>query len=107
MRAAAESGADARPKIQVKGGVKDLLVLLLLALVLGSVIFTTVWRRVTVLEIGYSIRALEGSRDELMRQQGKMEIEKAMLSSPDRIRRIAESELGMTEPVESQLRIIR
>jgi cell division protein FtsL len=106
-RAAVHTGPDARHKVNVSGGVKDLLLVLCLALLIGSVIFLTVWRRVAFVEMGYEIRYLEGRQEALVHQIGKMEIERAMLSSPDRIRQVAGSELRMTDPSKDQVRIVR
>ena len=107
MRAAAGTRVREEQGINVRGGVRDLLNVLLLALLLGSMVFITVWRRVSFVELGYEIRTLERRESELIHLKKEMEIEKAMLSSPERVEHEARNFLGLTDPEPGQIRIMR
>jgi cell division protein FtsL len=107
MRVAAGTQVREDQDINIRGGIKDLLNILFLALLLGSMVFMTVWRRVSFLELGYEIRALERRESELIHLNKEMEIEKAMLTSPERVEHEARNSLGLTDPEPGQIRIMR
>ena len=80
---------------------------LVLVLVIGAFIFVTVWRGLAFINVGYQIRGLERKQSELLNMNRELEIERAMLSSPERVERVARERLGMMEPTPAQIRIVR
>ncbi len=106
MSVAAETKARQSERITLRGGLKDFAFALVIMVVLGSAIFLTVWRRVAFIEAGYEIRRLEGIETELLHLQHEMEIERAMLSSPERIEKVAREKFGMKEPEPGQVRVL-
>ena len=106
MTVAAETKARQSEHINLRGGLKDFAFALLIIVVLGGVIFMTAWRRVAFIEAGYEIRRLEGIESELLHLQHEMEIERAMLSSPERIEKVAREKFAMKEPVPGQVRVL-
>lgn len=88
-------------------GLRELLAGLVLVLVIGAFIFVTVWRGLAFINVGYQIRGLERKQSELLNMSRELEIERAMLSSPERIERVARERLGMMEPTPDQIRIVR
>ena len=106
MSVAAEAKARQSGRITIRGGLKDFAFALIVMLLLGGAIFSTVLRRVAFIEIGYEIRQLEKTESELLRLQHELEIEKAMLNSPERIEEVARSRFGLKEPEPGQIRIL-
>jgi len=106
MTVATDTKARQSDRIILRGGLKDFALALLVMVVLGSVIFMTVWRRVAFIEIGYEIRKLERTESELLHQKHEMEIERAMLSSPERIEKVARDRFGLREPEPGQVRVL-
>jgi len=106
MTVAANTKQGQSERIAIKGGLKDFAFALLVMAVMGTAIFATVIRRVAFIEIGYEIRKLEGMESELLNQQHEMEIERAMLSSPERIEKVARSRFGLREPEPGQIRVL-
>ena len=106
MTVAADTKTRQPERINLKGGLKDFVFALAVLAVLGTAIFTTVLRRVAFIEIGYEIRKLERTESELLRQQHELEIEQAMLSSPERIERVARERFGLREPDPGQIRVL-
>lgn len=80
---------------------------MVLVMVIGGFIFVTVWRGLAFINVGYQIRSLERKQSELLNMNRALEIERAMLSSPERVERVARERLGMIEPTPDQIRIIR
>ncbi|TNF50685.1 cell division protein FtsL [bacterium] len=88
-------------------GLRELLAGLVLVLAIGAFIFINVWRGLAFINVGYQIRGLERKQSELLHMNRELEIERAMLSSPERIERVARQKLGMIEPTPDQIRIVR
>lgn len=106
MTVAADTKHGQSERINLRGGLKDFAFALVVLAVFGTAIFATVLRRVAFIEIGYEIRRLEGAESELLHQQHELEIEKAMLSSPERIERVARDRFGLKEPAPGQIRVL-
>lgn len=86
-------------KIAVAGMIVAALILMLLGIAHVS-------RRQEVIGLGYQ---LSRATEELRRQEEenrRLRLEKATLTNPERIRRLAES-LGMTQPGPAQIRVVR
>jgi len=88
-------------------GLRELLAGVVLVLVIGAFIFVTVWRGLAFIDVGYQIRGLERKQSELLNMNRELEIERAMLSTPERVERVARERLGMIEPTPDQIRIVR
>jgi cell division protein FtsL len=106
MTVAAETKVRQSDRITLRGGLKDFGFALLILLVLGAAIFSTVWRRVAFIEAGYEIRRLESTESKLLHLQHEMDIERAMLSSPERIEKVARARFGLKEPEPGQIRVL-
>jgi cell division protein FtsL len=106
MTVAAETKIRHEDRLVAKGGLKEFAFLLLLAALIGCAVFVTALRRVAFIEMGYEIRQLERKESELLHLQKEMEIEKAMLSSPERIERIARSRFGLVDPEPGQIKVL-
>jgi cell division protein FtsL len=106
MSVVAEIKARHSEKITLRGGLKDFAMVLLVMVVLGSAVFVTVQRRVAFIDIGYEIRQLERVESELLRLQHEMEIERAMLTSPERIEKVARDRFGLKEPEPGQVKVL-
>jgi len=107
MDIATGTKAGTKGRVAVKGGLKDFVLALVIVVLAGAAIFVTVWRRVAFIDVGYEIRSLESREALLIHAQKEMEIEKAMLSSPDRIEDLARGKLGMTDPEQGQVRTLQ
>ncbi|MDF1525835.1 MAG: cell division protein FtsL [bacterium] len=106
MTTAAETKVRQSGQITLRGGLKDFAFALMVLMLLGCAIFITAWRRVAFIEVGYEIRRLEKSESEFLRLQHEMEIERAMLSSPERIEKVARARFGLREPEPGQIRVV-
>ncbi|MGD8353325.1 MAG: cell division protein FtsL [Pseudomonadota bacterium] len=107
MTVATDTKTRHSDRISLRGGLRDFTFALFVLVVMGSAIFITVSRRVAFIEIGYEIRQLEKIESELLHQQHEMEIEKAMLSSPERIEKVARDRFGMKEPEPGQIKVLK
>jgi cell division protein FtsL len=106
MTIATEAKTRQRDRVAVRGGLRDFVLALVIVTLAGCAVFITTWRRVAFIDIGYEIRSLESEESRLLHLQKEMEIEKAMLSSPERIERIARTRLGLTDPEPGQIRTL-
>ena len=106
MTVAAETKSRPAAAVAFKGGLRDFILALLVMVLIGCAVFVTVWRRVAFIEIGYEIRKLEKAETGLLHQQKELEIEKAMLSSPERIEKVARAKLGLREPDPGQIKVL-
>ena len=88
-------------------GFREYLLITLLSVCLGGAVFLSVWKGLAFISLGYEIRALERREGELIHLNQELEIEKGMLTSPERIEKIAREQLGMIDPSPEQLRVIR
>ncbi len=106
MTVAAETIVRQSERISLRGGLKDFALALLVLVLLGCAIFITAWRRVAFIDVGYEVRKLEKNESEFLHLQHEMEIERAMLSSPERIEKVARARLGLREPEPGQIRVV-
>ncbi|MCJ7499319.1 cell division protein FtsL [bacterium] len=106
MTVAAETKVRQSERISLRGGLKDFAFALLVLVLLGCAIFITAWRRVAFIDVGYEIRRLEKSESEFLYLQHEMEIERAMLNSPERIEKVARARFGLREPEPGQIRVV-
>jgi cell division protein FtsL len=69
--------------------------------------FVFVWQRVQVIKTGYEIEALKKERDALATTNKSLLIETATLTSPERVETIAKKDIGMRQPVDDQLVMVK
>jgi len=106
MTVTAETKARQSDRIALKGGLKDFALALLILALVGCAIFATATRRVAFIEMGYEIRKIEKAESELLHLQREMEIELAMLSSPERIEKVARDRFGLKIAEPGQVRML-
>jgi cell division protein FtsL len=78
-----------------------------LVLVLSAFGFVFVWQRVQVIKTGYEIEALKKERDALRTTNKSLLIETATLTSPERVEAIARKNIGMRQPQDEQLVMVK
>ncbi|MBI5682557.1 MAG: cell division protein FtsL [Deltaproteobacteria bacterium] len=71
--------------------------------VIAMVTLFYVWSRLLTINLGYEISRVELERKNLLKEKGLLNIEITSLKSPDRIDRIARTELGLVYPSQEQI----
>lgn len=104
MEIAAGAKVQRKERTALRGGLRDFFFALIIMLLAGSAVFVTVWRRVAFIDVGYEVTQLEELESRYLHLQKELEIEKAMLESPERIEKIARGRLGLTDPEPGQIR---
>jgi cell division protein FtsL len=66
-----------------------------------------VWYQITMIQTGYEIQQLQQEQHELHRLHQALLIEAASLATPDRIERIATTQLGFKKPQTGQVILVR
>ena len=79
---------------------------LIMALFIVELFFYT-WCRVQCIRVGYELADASEKHQKLLTLQKKLSIEIASLKSPERIKKIAEEQLGLTMPHPDQMINIR
>ena len=100
------SGRRARTRAAARHNPRDMRFIatsLLASLALMAVLFLYIWCRLTVVGMGYELSRANMERDALMERNRRLKIEYMRLKSPERIERIASTELGLVHPAESQI----
>ena len=69
--------------------------------------FIFLWVRIYIIETGYRFTSARNTNSSLIQENRKLRIEKASLSAPPRIEKIARSKLGMVIPDNSQMVVIK
>lgn len=82
--------------------VKPFLVIGLLAFVLGYV-----WERVDIVRVGYKAEQLKAQKIKLERERDELSVKLAALSAPDRVAKVAREKLGMGQPQQGQIVMVR
>lgn len=78
------------------------LVVGLLGFVLGYV-----WERVDIVGVGYRLEQLKVQKVQLERERDELRVKLAALSAPDRIAKMAREKLGMMQPQQGQVVVVR
>lgn len=104
MEIAAGAKVQRKEMAALRGGLRDFFFALVIMLLAGSAVFVTIWRRVAFINVGYEVTQLEELESRYLHLQKELEIEKAMLESPERIEKIARGRLGLTDPEQGQIR---
>lgn len=76
-----------------------------LALLLSGLLFLGAVR-VKALQCRYEISRLQSQRDRLLKEKKELELELAMLTSPEEVERRAKEELGMVHPDPSRVMVL-
>ena len=80
----------------------------IVVLLVGMIgLFGYTWCRVQCVETGYNIALEKKNHQRLTALQKDLKIELARLKSPDRIARIAKTQLGLAMPEQRQVVVIR
>jgi cell division protein FtsL len=82
---------------------RELLMLAITCLVLAAAVLAYAWQHFEMIRIGYQMEELRIERERLLKIQRQLSLERASLTSPDRIESIATRQLGMTMPSVSQI----
>ena len=82
---------------------RELLMLALTCLALAAAVLAYGWQHFEMIRIGYRMEELRLERERLVKIQRQLFLERASLTSPDRIESIAIRQLGMTRPSVSQI----
>lgn len=80
--------------------------ILLLCLLLPTA-FGYIWLRVRIVHLSYDIAAAQKQKLALMEINKKLRIQLSNLKSPERIERIAVSQLGLRPPQKGQIEILQ
>jgi cell division protein FtsL len=76
---------------------------LFFVLVSVLVLFGYLWARITVVQTGYAISKANTERSALVERNRRLKIDYARLKSPERIEKIASTELNLARPKAEQI----
>jgi len=82
---------------------RELLVVVLVVLALGTGLLAYTWMHVEILRAGYRIDKLENRLGELLERERRLELEAAHREHPRHVERRAREELGMADPSLDQM----
>ncbi len=71
---------------------------LIAALAVISVLLLYVWQRVDLVRVGYDIQQLKARQTVLQRENHELRVKVSALTSPERIARLASTQLNMRQP---------
>ena len=69
--------------------------------------FMFVWTRICVLDTGYKIFEAIKTQGKYLQENRKLKIERASLAAPSRIEKVAKNKLGMINPKNNQVVILK
>ena len=69
--------------------------------------FMFVWTRICVLDTGYKISEAIKIQGKYLQENRKLKIERASLAAPSRIEKVAKNKLGMINPKNNQVVILK
>ena len=69
--------------------------------------FMFVWIRICVLNTGYKISESVNTQEKYLQENRKLKIERASLASPSRIEKFAKNKLGMINPKNNQVVVLK
>jgi len=91
-----------RPLVSRLSPAKRLLIMVGVALLLGAMAMLAVQRRQRIVHYGYDLSRLVKERDALAEDLRALQVERAVLAAPDRVRRLAQA-LGMRPPATNEV----
>jgi len=96
---------------QVKGNVRQARKTSFLMVTMGVILmlsfFMFVWTRICVLNTGYRISDAIKTQKKYLQENRKLKIERASLTAPSRIEKVAKTKLGMVTPKNNQVVILK
>lgn len=96
---------------QIKGDAKkarkNSFLMITMGVILMISFFMFVWTRICVLNTGYSISEALKAQESYLQENRKLKIERASLTSPSRIEKVARARLGMVTPKNNQVVILK
>lgn len=104
------AGVLTAQEVRVRRNLKDmsfLYVSVLTAVAIVVIVFAFLWSRLMVVNTGYEISKANTQRASLIEQNKRLRVEFMRLKSPERIERIASTELGLINPSGEQIVSIR
>ncbi|HAO94047.1 MAG: cell division protein FtsL [Deltaproteobacteria bacterium GWC2_56_8] len=96
--------------VKVRRDLRDMSFLylsILISFALIAVASAFVWSRLMVVNLGYEISKANSARGSLTEQNKRLRVEYMKLKSPERIEKIASSELGLIHPKGEQIVNVR
>ncbi len=85
---------------------RGLLMGIVTALALALAVLAYAWQHFEMIRIGYQVEELRMDQERLLKIHRQLGLEKAALTSPDRIEALATGRLGMAYPSASQVVVI-
>jgi cell division protein FtsL len=85
---------------------RELLMVILTALALALAVLAYAWQHFEMIRIGYEMEEFRVERVRLLKFHSQLALERAALTSPDRVEAVATRRLGMIYPSASQVVII-
>lgn len=85
---------------------RELLMVMVTGLALAAAVLAYGWQHFEMIRLGYRMEELRIEREHLVKVLRQLELERASLTSPDRIEAIAHRRLGMVMPEVSQFVVI-
>jgi cell division protein FtsL len=85
---------------------RELVMSAITALALALAVLAYAWQHFEMIRIGYRVEELRLEEEHLLKIQRQLFLERASLTSPDRVEAIATGQLGMTSPSVSQIVVI-
>lgn len=104
------AGVLGRQKARLRRDARDMsffYVAVIAVAIAALFLFAYLWSRTTVIHIGYDISKANADRSELTGKHKRLKLEESALKSPERVERVARTELGMSYPTGSQVVRIR
>jgi cell division protein FtsL len=85
---------------------RELVMLAITGLALAAAVLAYGWQHFEMIRIGYRVEELRLDQERLLKVQRQLSLERASLTSPDRVESIATRQLGMTRPTVSQIVVL-
>jgi cell division protein FtsL len=85
---------------------RELVMLAITGLALAAAVLAYAWQHFEMIRIGYRMEELRMEQEKLLKVQRQLSLERASLTSPDRVEAIATTQLGMTPPTVSQIVVL-
>jgi cell division protein FtsL len=85
---------------------RELVMLAITGLALAAAVLAYAWQHFEMIRIGYRMEELRMEQENLLKVQRQLSLERASLTSPDRVEAIATHQLGMTSPTVSQIVVL-
>jgi len=81
--------------------------MMMMGVIIMICFFIFVWTRICVLDTGYRISEAMKTQETYLQENRKLKIERASLTAPSRIEKVAKNKLGMIAPKNNQVVILK